>query len=139
MMDKIEKIANALVPPEGEGDRALNRWRWKVWFALMSIMAVGSFHIAADKGLLPGIDGVAYAGDIKGIEQKLGGLEHKQNVALRLQLAAEICRVYHQAVEEPNPFTKQILNTAFARLQEDYASVNAGSRYSVGECADNKG
>lgn len=135
-IDKLEKIAKALAPPE-EGDDPV-RWRWKVWGALMTIFVVGTFHITAEKGFIPGIDGVAHAGEVKGIEQKLGTLEAKQNVALRLQLAAEICRVYRQRGEETSIFTRGILDNAFARLQEDYASVNGGTRYSVGECSNRK-
>lgn len=136
MIDKMEKIAKALTPPE-EGDDPI-RWRWKVWVALMVIFGVGGFHIFAEKGLIPGIDGVAHAGEIRGIESRMTALEAKQNVALRLQLAAEICRVYRQRVEETSIFTRGILDSAFDRLQEDYASVNAGNRYSVGECSNRK-
>lgn len=135
-LDKIEKIARALTPPEDGGDPV--RWRWKVWFALMVIFVIGTFHIIAEKGLIPGIDGTAHAGEVKGIEQKLSVLESKQNVALRLQLGAEICRVYRQRGEETSIFTRGILDNAFARLQEEYASVNGGIRYSVGECSDRK-
>lgn len=136
MIDKMEKLANALTPPKGGEDP--DRWRWKVWIALMTIFAVGFFHITAEKGLIPGIDGAAHAGEIKGIEARMTRLEVKQNVALRLQLGAEICRVYRQRLDEESPFTRGILDNAFDRLQEDYASVNGGARYSVGECSNRK-
>lgn len=135
-IDRIEKIAEALKPPNGDSDPM--SWRWKVWFSLMTIFAIGAFHITAEKGLIPGIDGVAHAGEIKGIERKLGALEGKQNVALRLQIAAELCRVHRQRGAEESTFTRGILDNAFARLQEDYASVNSGQRYSIAECANRK-
>jgi hypothetical protein len=136
MINKMEKIANALTPPRDGEDPT--HWRWKVWLAIMSMMAIGFFHVVAEKGLIPGIDGAAHAGEIKGIERRMTALEAKQNVALRLQLAAEICRVYRQRVDEESLFTRGILDNAFDRLQEEYASVNAGNRYSVGECSNRK-
>lgn len=127
------KLAEALLPPDNGKDPS--RWRWKVWATLMAIIAVGSFHIAAVKNMIPGIDGVAHAADIRGIESRLNSLEEKQNVALRLQLAAEICRVWRQRQTETSTVTRVILDNAFDRLQENYASVNRGVRYSAGECS----
>src|SRR5690606_40777124 len=126
------KLAEALLPPDNGKDAS--RWRWKVWATLMAIIAVGSFHIAAVKGMIPGVDGVAHADDIKNIDKRLTALEEKQNVALRLQLAAEICRVWRQRQTETGTVTRAILDNAFDRLQEDYASVNRGVRYSAVEC-----
>jgi len=99
----------------------------------MAIIAVGSFHIAAVKGMIPGVDGVAHAADIENIDRRLTALEEKQNVALRLQLAAEICRVYRLRAESSSP-TRSILDSSLERLQEDYAEVNRGRRYSILEC-----
>jgi len=127
------KLAEALLPPDNGKDPS--RWRWKVWATLMAIIAVGSFHIAAVKGMIPGVDGVAHAADIENIDKRLTALEEKQNVALRLQLAAEICRVWRQRQTEAGTVTRAILDNAFDRLQEDYASVNRGVRYSAVECS----
>lgn len=129
-----EKLVGALFPPK-EGSAEAVAWRWKVWATLMALVSVVSFHIAADKGLIRGVDGVAHAADVRGIESRLNSLEEKQNVALRLQLAAEICRVWRQRQTETGAATRAILDNAFDRLQEDYASVNRGFRYSVGECS----
>lgn len=130
----LEKIASALTPPKDDED--LVGWRWKVWSAIMFILIAGGFYMVAASGGIPGIGGFAHADDIQGVQDRLGRLEAKQNVVLRLQLAAEICRVFRQRTQEENVVTRRILDDAFSRLQEDYASVNGGLRYSVGECAD---
>jgi len=100
------------------------------------VIMVGGGHIAWACGWLPGIQGFAMAGEVEGLENKLVAIETKQNIALRIALADEICRLH--ALRDQNVSNQplwQTLNETFNNRQEDYRAVNNGVEYAISQCS----
>lgn len=108
---------------------------WRVVILLL----IGG-HISWACGWIPGIDGFALAGEVDDkiaqLDERLGQIESKQDIALRIALADEICRLYALRAENAaNPPLWRTLNDTFNARQVDYARVNEGRQYDVGQCS----
>lgn len=106
---------------------------------IVIIIVVGG-HIMWACGWLPGMPGFALAADVDGkvaqLDARLGTIETKQDIALRIALADEICRLYTlRAANVANPPLWRTLNETFNARQEDYSAVNKGREYDVGQCS----
>jgi hypothetical protein len=109
-----------------------------VW-RLFVLFVVGG-HIAWACGLIPGIRGFALANEvdekIAQLDHRLSAIETKQDIALRIALADEICRLYSlRAANTANPDLWRTLNETFNQRQENYRAVNNGADYDVGQCS----
>jgi hypothetical protein len=93
---------------------------WIVW-------AVGGFATL-------GAPGLARADELNKVEQRLANIEGNQQVALRITLSGEICRVYWLRMSATGEAWVQF-NNAFEARQEEYARVNGGVRYPAVECS----
>lgn len=110
-----------------------------VAWRLLVTLIVG-LHITWACGYLPGIRGFALAGEVDakvaGLDARLATIETKQNIALRIALADEICRLYAlRASNVANPPLWRTLNDTFNARQQDYSAVNEGREYDVGQCS----
>lgn len=110
-----------------------------VAWRLIVTLIVG-VHIAWACGWLPGIQGFALAAEVDDetttIKSRLTAIETKQDIALRIALADEICRLYalrDQSVSQPTLW--RTLNDTFNDRQEDYAAINSGREYDVSQCS----
>lgn len=108
---------------------------WRV----VIIMVVGG-HIAWACGWLPGLRGFALAGEVDAkvaqIDSRLGAIETKQDIALRIALADEICRLHAlRDANVTNPPLWRTLNDTFNARQEDYRAVNNGNEYAIAQCS----
>lgn len=68
MIDRIVNAARAITPPEHDADPKEHRaWRLNVFWTLLALILVTSFHLAAAGGWLEtvGISGVANASEVK--------------------------------------------------------------------------
>lgn len=109
-----------------------------VW-RLFVLFVVGG-HIAWACGLIPGIRGFALANEvdekIAQLDHRLSAIEAKQDIALRIALADEICRLYAlRAQNVANPPLWRTLNDTFNARQQDYSAINGGREYDVGQCS----
>lgn len=108
------------------------------WRLLVTVIV--GVHIAWACSLLPGVRGFALAGEVDNkvtqLDSRLAAIETKQNIALRIALADEICRLYTlRAANVANPPLWQTLNATFNARQQDYGAVNDGREYDVGQCS----
>lgn len=108
-------------------------WRLLVTFVV-------GVHIAWACSLLPGVRGFALAGEVDEkvaqLDSRLAAIETKQNIALRIALSDEICRLYAlRAANVANPPLWRQLNDTFISRQQDYSAVNDGREYDVGQCS----
>ena len=97
-------------------------------------------HIAWACGWLPGIQGFALAENVeeenKTIRSRLTAIESKQDIALRIALADEICRLFTlRSANVANPPLWRTLNDTFNARQEDYAQISEGRAYDVAQCS----
>lgn len=103
------------------------------------VLVIGG-HIAWACGVIPGVQGFAVAGEVDAkvaqLDARLGAIETKQDIALRIALADEICRLYAlRAANTANPDLWRTLNETFNQRQENYRAVNSGADYDVGQCS----
>jgi len=104
------------------------------WRLLVTVVI--GVHIAWACSLLPGIAGFAMAEEVDDVKGRLTEIEKKQDIALRIALAEEICRLYTlRAANENNQALWRTLNATFNDRQEDYRAVNDGQPYNIGECS----
>ena len=106
---------------------------WRVLVAFVITM-----HVAWACSWLPGISGFALAADLEASKletnSRLSSIEAKQDISLRLALAAEICRIQSLRNATADAVMRAQLNRSFDEKQEQYASVNRGARYPIAEC-----
>jgi hypothetical protein len=117
---------------------ALVTLRPAAWRVIILLILFG--HIAWACNWLPGVQGFALASEvdkqIKQLDSRLGMIETKQDIALRIALADEICRLYALRAESTtNPSLWRTLNETFNSRQEDYRAVNDGSEYVIAQCS----
>jgi hypothetical protein len=108
---------------------------WRV----VVVMVFGG-HVVWACGWLPGIPGFAMAGEVEEkvaqLDSRLGAIESKQDIALRIALADEICRLFElREQSRGNAPLFQTLNEAFNDRQEDYRNVNGARPYDVAQCS----
>lgn len=85
------------------------------------ILLVFGGHVAWACGWLPGLQGFALVAEVDSkiaqLDSRLGAIETKQDIALRIALADEICRLYAlRGQSAGNDALWQTLNNAFNAL-----------------------
>lgn len=128
----VEDAALALVPP---GINKVLQWRLAVSLSIgglivFAIWAVGGFGFA-------GFEGLARAGEIDKLGNRMAKIESNQQTGLRITLASEICRIHWLRMEASGEMWVE-LNKSFDARQEEYAGINGGHRYLVAECSKPK-
>lgn len=102
------------------------------------VAGVIAVHIAWACSWLPGIQGFALAADLDvtkaSVDARLKSIEEKQDISLRLALAAEICRIQALRNSTADTALRAQLTRSFDEKQEAYRSVNNGARYPIAEC-----
>jgi len=140
----LKEVAKATVetlkPPNGYEDPG--PWRRKVWVSLLVIIAVLALHFSIDGGFAArfGISAVVRADQLENrvaqVEGRLNRIEGKQDSALRLALATEICRLYHlRNMAVPGSPLRAQLELSYEEKQNNFSDINEGARYSIVECS----
>jgi hypothetical protein len=113
------RIFDELVPPPAR----LYVWRFVILcaFSLHVAWACGAFAAL-------GMAGFALTTDVVSLREKLDTIEAKQNLGLRISLAADICRLY---VAKEEVFG---LDRIYEERQDDYKTVNLNVPYDTTQC-----
>jgi hypothetical protein len=126
MLGKLTDLTLGSLSPEA---------RTALWRAGITVAIV--VHIAWACGLLPMLDGFAFAGDLEQaqaeIQAKLERLEESQNTLLRIALSQEICRIYSLRNASQGELQRQ-LQRSLVDKQDQYMAI-VGERYPLSECA----
>ncbi len=128
-------VIKALVPPATENRRALERWRWWVFIALIVVFVESSLHILLACGYIPSLyPGFASKADTRALTRRV---DFVADILIQNEVArkvGELCAIPPESKRLSDLALRAELMADIARLEQYYTPLD-NHQFKVPTCA----